>query len=94
MILDLNLKLIEQHQHKYPSVMSKYNEGTYHTCSFPGVSHIDINLIACEDNIVITSIIQSCILHWYHTYLLHPGIDRMEAVIFKHLHWPVIINGV
>ena len=69
MILGLNLNPIEQYQQKYPILMAKYNEGTYHSCSFRGVSNIDI---ACEDNIVIPSIIQSCILHWYHMYLLHP----------------------
>ena len=23
-------------------------------------------------------------------YILHTGIDRMEAMIFQHLYWPVI----
>ena len=41
--------------------MDKYNEGKYHTCSFRRVINMDINLIECGDNIVINSIIQSCV---------------------------------
>ena len=57
----INLKIIEQHQQKYPRLVAKYKEGAYHTSSFRGVSNIDINLIDCGDNIVINSIIQSCV---------------------------------
>ena len=27
-------------------------------------------------------------------YLLHPGLDRMEAIICQHLYWPDIRNSV
>ena len=26
-------------------------------------------------------------VNWYHTYLLHPGMDRTEATISHHLFW-------
>ena len=52
--------------------------GTYQEGSFCEGSNININLIICEDNIVIPSILQSYTLHWYHIYILHPVMDRTE----------------
>ena len=43
-----------------------------------------------EYNIFIPSILQNYVLHWYYKYLLHPGMDITEAMIFQHLYWPVI----
>ena len=48
----------------------------------------------CEDNIVITEILQSYVLHWCHKYLLHPGMDRTEAMIFQHFYWSDIRYAV
>ena len=48
----------------------------------------------CKDNIVIQPILQSYVVHWYHTYILHPGTDRTEAIIHQHLYWPEIKNSV
>ena len=42
------------------------------------------------DKIVIPSKLQSYVVHWYHTYLLHPGMDRTEAMICQHLYFPEI----
>ena len=70
--------------------MAKYKEVKYQTVSFRGGSNININLITCEGNIFIPSILQIYILHWYHMYLLHTGIDKIEAIIFLHLYWPGI----
>ena len=64
--------------------MAKYKEGTYQKCYFRGGSNIDLSLILCEDNIVIPSMLQSYLLHWY--YLLCPGMDRSEATIRQHLY--------
>ena len=35
---------------------------------------------------VMHSIIQSYLVHWYHTYLLHPGMYRTEAIISQHFY--------
>ena len=56
--------------------------------SFCGVSNINLNIITGEDRIVITSILQSYVLHWYHTYIVHPWMDRTEAIILQHFHCP------
>ena len=29
-------------------------------------------------------------MHWYHTYILNPVMDRKEAIIFQHVYWPGI----
>ena len=74
--------------------MDKYKNSTYHKGYFHGGVKDDIILITCEDKIVIMSKLQSYVLHWYHMYLLHPGIDRTKALIFQHFHWPDIRHYV
>ena len=74
--------------------MAKYEDGTYHKGYFRGGINIDLSLIKCEDNIVILSILKRYVLHWYHTYILHPGIDITEAMICQHLYWPGIRNAI
>ena len=53
------LKLIKKYQQNEPSLLAKYKNGTYRKGYFPGGSNIYINLIICEDKIVITTIHQS-----------------------------------
>ena len=67
----INLKLIQKYQRSETIIIYKYKDGTHHKGSFNGGSNIDLDLITCEDKIVIDSIIQSCVLHWYHTYFHH-----------------------
>ena len=77
-----------------PSIIAKYKDGTYHKGSFRGGSNIDLRLIMCKDKIIIPSKPQSYILHWYHTYLLHPGIYITEAMILQHFYWTDIRYAV
>ena len=44
----------------------------------------------CEYKIFIPLIIQGHIIYWYHTYLLRPGMDRIETTTNQHLYWPGI----
>ena len=74
--------------------MAKYNDGMCHEGSFRGRSNVDLKLIKCEDKIFILSILQSYVLHWYHTYLFHTGMDIMEAIICQHLFWAGIRNAL
>ena len=74
--------------------MAKYEDDKYHKDSFCGGSNSYFNLITCEDNIVILLKIQKYVSHWYHTYLLHPGMDQTEAMICQHFYWPGIIHAV
>ena len=86
----INLKLIQKYQRLELSIIAKYKYGMYHKDSFCGGINSDINLITCKDKIVILSKLQSYVLHWYYTYLLHPGMNRTDATIHQHLYWPVI----
>ena len=90
----INLKFIKVYQRLEPSITAKYTTGTYQKGYFRGDSNIDIKLITCKDNIVIQSKLQGYVVHWYHTYLLHPEMDRTEAMIFQHLYWPDIRYAV
>ena len=90
----INLKLIKTYQWSEPIILAKYKNGTYHKGSFCGDSKIYLKLIMCKDNIVILSKLQSYVLHWYHTYILHTGMDITEAMIFQHLYWPDVRDVV
>ena len=68
-IFTINFKKIKQCQLKDPSLLTKYDMGTYQKGSFCGGSHIYLNLIMCEDNIVIPivwSIIEKHTFHKHH----------------------------
>ena len=61
--------------------MDKYRMVSNETGFFNGGIHIDLNFITLEDNNIIMPILQSYVLHWHHMYLVHPGMDRTEAII-------------
>ena len=87
-------KLIQKYQREEPSITAKCTDGTYHKGCFCEVSNIDLKLIACKDKIIILSILQSYVVHWYHAYLLHPGTDRTEAMICQPFYWTHIRDAV
>ena len=51
-----------------------------------GGSNIYINLLRCNINIFIPSILQSYVFYWYHMYLLYPLMDKTEATIRQYLY--------
>ena len=63
-IFPINLKLIDQYQQKDPSQEAKYKMGAYQKGCICGVSNINLNLITCDDDIFIMSILQSCLFYW------------------------------
>ena len=69
---------------------AKYKYNTHQQGSLREGSNIDIKLITCKDKIIIPSKLQSYVVHLYHTYIFHPGMDRMEAMIHQHLYCPDI----
>ena len=88
------MKLIQKYQQLEPSIIAKYKYGTYQKGYFCVGSNIDIKLLTCKDKIVIMLKLQSYVLHWYHTPLLHPVMDITEAMICLHLYWPDIRDVV
>ena len=85
-IFPVTLNLIDQYQRKYPSLLAKYIMGTYQKYSFRGGSNIDLNLISCDGKIDISSILQSYVLSWYHTYILRKLMYRTKAIIRQQLY--------
>ena len=49
----INLKLIQKYQQSEPSIIAKFENGTYHKGFFCGDSNIGIDLILYKYNIVI-----------------------------------------
>ena len=49
----INLKVIQRYQRVAPSLIDKNKYGTYHKGYFCGGSNNYLNLITCEDKIVI-----------------------------------------
>jgi hypothetical protein len=51
-------------------------------------------VITYEKNIYIPHSLRKRIVGWYHTYLQHPGITRMEATLMQNLTCPNIRKDV
>jgi hypothetical protein len=51
-------------------------------------------VITYESKIYIPISLRKRIVWWYHTYLQHPGITRMEATLRQNLTWPNLRNDV
>ena len=45
-------------------------------------------LVYNENKLVIPSKLQSNIIQWYHHYLQHPGLMRLEETLSAALYWP------
>ena len=51
-------------------------------------------LICKNDKIVVPKILQNYVVNWYHTYLLHTGMDCTEATISQHYYWPQLKDNI
>jgi hypothetical protein len=51
-------------------------------------------VITYENKIYIQQSLRKRIVWWYHTYLKHPGITRMEATLRQNLTWSNIRKNV
>jgi hypothetical protein len=51
-------------------------------------------VITYNNNIYIPISLRKRIVWWYHTYLQHPGITRMEATLRQNLTWPNLRKDV
>ena len=61
--------------------------------SFCG-GHNPINMVTYQNKIVVPQKLQKYVIHWCHTFLLHYGLDRTEAMIRQHLFWTGIREAV
>jgi hypothetical protein len=51
-------------------------------------------VITYNNNIYIPISLRKRIVCWYHTYLQHPGITRIEATLRQNLTWPDLKKDV
>ncbi len=45
-------------------------------------------LITYKDKVVVPTTLRGRIMAWYHTYLVHPGVTRMEETLKRMFTWP------
>ena len=67
---------------------------TDHKVLFCGQNNIILKLITYKDHILIPSKLQSYVLHWYHRYIFHSGMDIMKAMICQFFYWTGIRKSV
>jgi hypothetical protein len=51
-------------------------------------------VINYDNKVYIPQSLRKMIVWWYHTYLQHPGITRMEATLRQNLTWPNLRKDV
>ena len=47
---------------------------------------ITIKTVMYNDKIVVPQKLRRYIVKWYHMYLLHPGLDKNEAMVCQHFY--------
>ena len=89
----LSFKIIDRYQREYLFLTEKLNSIEYQEGSFRGGQNT-IKLEMHKSKIVITQKLQKYVVKCYHTYILHLGLDKIEAMIRQHLYCPGIISPV
>ena len=89
----LSFNLINHYQREDPLLTEKLKCAEYKKGYFCGGRNT-IELVTYEGRILIPHKIKKYVVKWYHTYLLHPGLDRTEAKIRQHLYWTGIKESV
>ena len=89
----ISFNLIDRYQQEDPFLTKKlkcveYSKGYFCLCCST------IKLITYKDKIVIPRLLKKYVVKLYHTYLLHPVLDRTEAIIHQHLYYPGIREAV
>jgi len=51
-------------------------------------------VVFCNDKIVVPRSLRKRLIDWYHTTLMHPGINRTEQTIKMHFIWPRLHEDV
>ena len=85
----LSFNIIYHYQQEDPFLTEKITCAEYSKGSFRGGQRI-INLITYKYKIDIPQKLQKYIVKWYHTYILHPGLDKMDSMIIQQLYLPGI----
>jgi len=89
----LTYATIRKYQLADAELMKKLQNETYDVHTFRGGGK-PVELVVKDLKIVIPKSLQSYVLNWYHTYLLHPGATRTEETIKQHLYWKNLQDDV
>ena len=76
----LSFNIIDRYQREDSFILEKPNSEEYQKDSFCGGQNT-IKLVTYKYKIVLPQKVQKYVMIWYHTYLLHPGLDQAEATI-------------
>ena len=71
---------IQMHQSEDADLQQLFNDRKYHRKMFHNKSLI-MKLTAEGDRIVVPQSLQQQLVKWYHVFLVHPGMTRLEAII-------------
>ena len=77
---------INKNQRKAKELVEQLKCANYHTKYFREGRNMFMLICNNYKNFVPT-ILQKCVVNWYHTYILHPGKVRTEATISQHYYW-------
>ena len=90
----VTFRTIEKHQKKDRTLINKLKTNKNYTLKTFRGGEKSYDLVLRHDKIVIPSTLKRKVLEWYHTYLLHPGLNRTEETIRQHLWWKSLREDV
>ena len=76
-------QMINKYERTDNDLVEKLKFANYHTKYFCGGRNTFM-LIYKNDKIVVPTILQKYVVHLHHTYILHPGTERIEDTISQH----------
>ena len=82
----LKFKLIDLYKRDDPFLIEKLKYTKYQKGYFCRSCNT-IKLATYKEKIDIPQKLKNYIVKWYHTYLLHSVLYRMEKMILQHLYW-------
>ena len=89
----VSFNIIDRYHLEDPFLTEKINCAKYQKGSFHGGRNT-IELVTYKNKVLIPQKLQKYVVNWYHTYILHPGLDITEAIICRHLYWSGIREAV
>ena len=94
-VYPLRMSLLSSEQRKDTTIQAKLrerNSGYIIKEVRGGIKSYDV--VYCNDKIVVPRTLRKRLINWYHTTLMHPGINRTERTIGMHSTWPKLHDDV
>ena len=81
------INIIDQCQQKKTRLKSKLKSAKYKLGSFRGQRNAIIDIITCDNKILIPQKLQRLVVTWYYMYLINPALDKPGETIFQYFYW-------